>query len=583
LDESRYDDFSYLCFLDLEDQYVKNYVDFQLGRTDPIIKGRIAKHAKFWRELGTPEWLYEVLTNGVKIPFQKEAPRIVLPNNKSAVNPKVIHWMRETLLEYERFGFIKRVDSIPFCVMPLQVKESSEKVALIYDMSVLNDYVQQASFKLEGWEEMFEYSKTANFGIKFDLKKFYHEIDIAEDHQKFFGFMYQMDDNQNHTYFVWTTLPYGYTRAPFIARQIMKPLIAKWRRLEALVVVFYDDGMAVSDNFRTLKDVSRQMLCDLLRAGLVPGVNKCIWHPRQIIEWNGLIFNLGEKTLSIMKHRIEKTLVSIKELLEQWPLMTFRDVAKCVGRIVSMKPVFQGSVQIKTKMLHTVINIRDYNNKSWDDIVKVSYPPLLAEAKNELLFWEKYLISNNSRSFVPAPPNWTAWSDASDMAVGGFVAELLPGLENARILTADNWLLDAKGVFRGLRHCAQLQVDAMPWSGKPDLIVRDDMDLHPLAVKKVLICHGNLDFAERALDSNERELLAAVHVLQSTLPYIKNSSITLHMDNVNAVSICQKGSSKPRLQVYAKLIFETCKDNNITLFPVWIPRDLNIMADFLSK
>jgi len=54
--------------------------------------------------------------------------------------------------------------------MPLQVKESSEKVALIYDMSVQNDYVQQASLKLEGWEEMFEYAKNAEFGIKLDIK-----------------------------------------------------------------------------------------------------------------------------------------------------------------------------------------------------------------------------------------------------------------------------------------------------------------------------------------------------------------------------------------------------------------------------
>ena len=49
--------------------------------------------------------------------------------------------------------------------MPIQVKESPEKVALISDMSVLNDLAEQASFKLEGWKEMFE------FGIKFDFKK----------------------------------------------------------------------------------------------------------------------------------------------------------------------------------------------------------------------------------------------------------------------------------------------------------------------------------------------------------------------------------------------------------------------------
>lgn len=42
LDESRYDDFSYLCYLDIENVYVQNYVEFQLGKADPVIKGRIS-------------------------------------------------------------------------------------------------------------------------------------------------------------------------------------------------------------------------------------------------------------------------------------------------------------------------------------------------------------------------------------------------------------------------------------------------------------------------------------------------------------------------------------------------------------
>ncbi len=100
------------------------------------------------------------------------------------------------------------------------------------------------------------------------------------------------------------------------------------------------------------------------------------------------------------------------------------------------------------------------------------------------------------------------------MAVGGFVAKLLSCKTNSKILTADNWLLDAQAVFRGLRHCAQLQVDAMPWTGR-DVVVRDGLDLNPLGVKKVLICHRNLDFAERAVDSNERELIGAAHLIQA--------------------------------------------------------------------
>jgi hypothetical protein len=94
-------------------------------------------------------------------------------------------------------------------------------------MSVLNEYVHQASFKLEGWEEMFEYAKSAKCGVKFDLgKKFYYETNIAVEHQKYFGFMYKMEENENHTVRILFGLRFPmviYTRAPYIALQIMKP------------------------------------------------------------------------------------------------------------------------------------------------------------------------------------------------------------------------------------------------------------------------------------------------------------------------------------------------------------------------
>ena len=59
--------------------------------------------------------------------------------------------------------------------------------------------------------------------------------------------MYQMEEGKPNTYFVWATMPYGYTRAPYIAKSLMKPLVARWRKLGCKIVVFYDDGMAVAD------------------------------------------------------------------------------------------------------------------------------------------------------------------------------------------------------------------------------------------------------------------------------------------------------------------------------------------------
>ena len=114
------------------------------------------------------------------------------------------------------------------------------------------------------------------------------------------------------TYFVWTTLPYGYTRAPYIARSLMKPLIANWRRLGASVCVFYDDGMA---------KLSLQMHCDLLRAGLEPGAQKCLWSPQTIIDWNGLTYDFNHHGIKIMARRINATIATIQTVFNLWPVL----------------------------------------------------------------------------------------------------------------------------------------------------------------------------------------------------------------------------------------------------------------------
>ncbi len=95
-----------------------------------------------------------------------------------------------------------------------------------------------------------------------------------------------MADDELHTYFVWATVPFGYTRASYFARELMKPLVSQWRRFSCKIVVFYNDGMAVGWSETELKKQALQIQCDLLRAGLVPGVAKCVWNPVRLVNWN---------------------------------------------------------------------------------------------------------------------------------------------------------------------------------------------------------------------------------------------------------------------------------------------------------
>jgi hypothetical protein len=58
--------------------------------------------------------------------------------------------------------------------------------------------------------------------------------------------------------------------------------------------------------------------------------------------------------------------------------------------------------------------------------------------------------------------------------------------------------------------------------------------------------------------------------------------VTLCSDSQNAVTICSKGSGKPRLHAYAKLIYDFLEQWNVDLTVSWIPRDLNNVADTVS-
>jgi hypothetical protein len=448
-------------------------------------------------------------------------------------------------------------------------------------MSPLNIYVEKSKFKLEGWEEMLDFSVNANYAIKFDIKKFYHGLSIHQSNRKYFGFMYQLEKGGEPEMFVWKTMPYGYTRAPYLARNLMKPLVAKWRSIGLNIVVFYDDGMAVHSDFDKLEQLATVVHVDLIKAGLIPGINKCIWSPVPIVDWNGLRFDLMRKKLAIMEHRITATLQTAVELKNTWPEVTFRGVAKLVGQINSMHPVLQGTEQLKTRNLQTIVNIRNYKNLSWDDRITADFDVIFNVAYNEINFWLDNLVRLNTRQFTPKVPQIVAWVDASDYAIAGIAAKISD--VKAVPVTADNWLLDPELAYRRVSNCAQLQVADLPWSTRNNIITRDKFDLDPITVDKMVYCHRNLKYYERVTDSNERELLAAVELIDNCSDYFKNSIVTLHFDNLNASIICQKGSGKIRLQKYSEKLFSITTTNNIELRPVWIPRDLNNLADMLSK
>ena len=74
-----------------------------------------------------------------------------------------------------------------------------------------------------------------------------------------------------------------------------------------------------------------------------------------------------------------------------------------------------------------------------------------------------------------------------------------------------------------------------------------------------------------------------LYSLQACSARFTNESIRVYVDNFSASRILTVGSAKMHLQALAIEIFQIFLTNNIRLWPTWVPRELNYVADYYSK
>lgn len=157
---------------------------------------------------------------------------------------------------------------------------------------------------------------------------------------------------------------------------------------------------------------------------------------------------------------------------------------------------------------------------SWNSNVQ-----LTDEAIREIMFWKLNVRSLNGRAAWPteSKPSKIVYSDASDYACNSFV-------ENEGKVFQQNWSSD-----------------------------------------------------ERKKSSTWRELKAVQLAISSFAHDLKGQQVAWFTDNQNVVSIVSGGSRVVQLQSLALEIFASCATNSISRETKWISRDLNKVADCLSR
>ena len=129
-------------------------------------------------------------------------------------------------------------------------------------------------------------------------------------------------------------------------------------------------------------------------------------------------------------------------------------------------------------------------------------------------------------------------------------------------------------------------VPLWPIKRKPSRIVYSDASISACGSFITLddkVFHQNWSDFERSQSFTFRELLAVLLSLQAFIDSLRAQTVVWYKHNQNVARIVSIGSKVPALQRMALDIHRLCLLASVSIDMQWIPRDLNINANDISK
>lgn len=396
-----------------------------------LVKGNLRRNIQFWRKIGSPEFILSVVQEGYCLELNSIPEKKMFKNNKSAL--KHSPFVEEAIHELLRTHRVVELAHGIQVINPLSVSvQANGKKRLILDLRYVNEHLKKQKVKYEDWKIALSYFQKGAFMISFDLKSGYHHIDIHPEYQKFLGFAWKFSNEGSYRYFVFTVLPFGLSSAPYIFTKMLKPLEKFWRFQGIQIALFLDDGWLTEKEESACRLLAQTIRSDLRQAGFITNDEKSVWQPKQSLQWLGIVWDTVQGTIAISERRVSSILEKIEWMTGQEFVVSARELASFVGKIISASSVFGNVSRIMTRYCSIAIA----SSQDWDTKFKLD-----DYCRRELKFWEKNLTSVNLRSIVKEPmkkSHFIVYSDASGTGCGATL-EL-----NGEQLCHKQWLPEEK-------------------------------------------------------------------------------------------------------------------------------------------
>ena len=283
--------------------------DIENARDDFSVAGRWSnpEFISFFKHLGASNYILDTLKYGHRPSLIASVPDFERDNNKSFSVDHLDFGMGEIKKLIES-GKVEVVSHKPKIVNPLSVAVHP-KLRLILDCSFLNRHITVPSFKMEDYKTAKTLFDKNGFLFSYDMKDGYHHLLIHPEFRDHLGFKFKLDGRT--VYARYKVAPFGLRDIPFLFTEILRPLVAHWRRCGIKNCLYLDDGFSSADSYDKALENSIHVRQDLMRAGIVWNVKKSIWKPVRSLDWVGFLWDTVTGTIKIREETESRFIFSL--------------------------------------------------------------------------------------------------------------------------------------------------------------------------------------------------------------------------------------------------------------------------------
>lgn len=540
----------------------------------PLLYGRLRAHWQEWEKLKPNKLVSSIIRSGYVIRWiQNKHPPAMWHKNGSKVyeQPEFVSAQLATVQALGVIEVCQRTDLHCILALDLLPKPDGAK-RLILNGHPLKKYELPRPFKMEHlWKEGRYLFAGCTHGSIIDISNAFYHIDLAPVSQKYVGFEWL------GLFYRYCSLPQGIASAPAIFTEVTLPMVRSWRARGIRVLKYLDDFPSGA-----LSGLQQRLHCHFMvehtrSLGFFLKDTKLVGYPDPMPEIFalGTLISFTSQQFCLRPNQIDNILALVSHLAAS-RTCPVRLLSRLAGLIVSRAHCLGPAARMRTRAMYSNMEDRlkphekipptNAQSIGWSRQVH-----LRATTKAEFTFWLTNIHRVNGQPFqrtlIHPVLDLDLDTDASKNGWGAILSLPDPAsppdpclLQAARLALPPHMTLEA--ITTALQHGIRI--------------------------------HGLFSRSESTESSNARELLATLYSFRSLLPFLQDLHLNHHMDNLGAVqalgglipSYAERisgGSTTPRIQEIVIQIDDCCIDANIDRHTIWVPRDLNIIADYMSK